>query len=197
VFAPSASAHYDLVGTDPAADSVVTELPAQISLTFSGNLLSDPGATVIEVVDSAGGSLLAGDPVVDGAVVTAPIAGTATGDVTVRWKVVYDDGHPGSDEFAFTVEAPAPPPTPTPTSSRAPFPTPTQTINPGPTTSPTPTVLPGPPMAAIDLTPWLIGGGVLLVAVGGAVTYLLVSRARRQQALEEGSSGRSEPPAGR
>lgn len=193
VLAPPASAHYELVSTDPAADSVVTTLPDQISLTFSGDLLADPGATVIEVVDATGVSLTAGDPAVEGGVVTQALSGDASGPITVRWKVVYDDGHAGSADFGFTVDAPAPTPTPTPTATPTPTDTPTPTASP----APTPTASPAPDAGGDAMLGWFIGGGVLVLAVAGAVTYLLVSRSRRLRALGTDPRTGSEPPAGR
>ena len=57
-----ASAHDELLSTDPAADSSLEALPAQLTLTFSGQLLAEPGATEVQATDAAGTSLIAGDP---------------------------------------------------------------------------------------------------------------------------------------
>ena len=43
--ASPASAHDELVSSDPAADAALEALPAQLTLTFSGELATDPGAT--------------------------------------------------------------------------------------------------------------------------------------------------------
>ena len=115
--AAPASAHDELVSTDPAAGAAVDALPAQLTLTFSGELATDPGATELQVTDAAGTSLANGDPVVADTTVTQPLAGAASGAITVLWKVVSSDGHPISGEYTFTVTAPAPSPTPTPTPS--------------------------------------------------------------------------------
>ncbi len=40
------SAHDELVSTDPAADAVLEAVPQRITLTFSADVLTDPGATV-------------------------------------------------------------------------------------------------------------------------------------------------------
>lgn len=207
VIAAPASAHDELTATDPAADSSVEALPAQLTLTFSGELAAEPGATELLVTDAAGTSLADGDPVVEGTNVTQALAGAASGAVTVLWKVVSSDGHPISGEFGFTVTAPpTPTPTPTPTSSATPSDTPT--VEP----TPTPTVAPVPADSGSAALPWVIGGLLLLAAVGGAVTYLLVSRARRlrdEEALRasaaeraagapvDGATPRSGPPADR
>jgi len=211
VAAAPASAHDELVSTDPAADSTVEELPAQLTLTFSGELATDAGATELQVTDAAGTSLGDGDPAVGGTSVTQALTGAVSGPITVLWKVVSSDGHPISGQFAFTVTAPATP-TPKPT-AETPAPTASATPSDTPSAEPTetPTVAPEPVDSSSAALPWIIAG-LLLAAVGGAVTYLLVSRARRLRAEEElragaaeaatggstgGSAPRSEPPADR
>ena len=207
--ASPASAHDELVSTDPAADSALDALPAQLTLTFSGELTTDPGATELEVTDAAGTSLAGGDPVVEGTVVTQPLTGAASGAVTVLWKVVSSDGHPISGQYAFTVTAPpTPTPTPTSTATAAPSESPTEAQ----TTAPTETPVPSGNGNDNTALPWIIGGLLLLAAVGGAVIYLLVSRARRirdEEALRasaaeaaaggppHASAPHSEPPADR
>jgi methionine-rich copper-binding protein CopC len=200
VFSASAArAHDELVSSDPASGATLEALPAALTLTFSGELFAGEGATEIAVTDAAGTSLVAGSPTVDDNVVTQPIAGSASGAVRVVWKVVSSDGHPISGEYSFAVEAPAP--TATPTATGAPTPTESATPTPEPTAAPTETPLPGPPMEAVDMRPWFIGAFVLLLAVAGAVLYLLVSRARREKALAEarepGSDADSDPSADR
>jgi methionine-rich copper-binding protein CopC len=176
--AAPASAHDEFISSDPAADAALEELPAQLTLTFSGALAADPGATELQVTDAGGTSLTDGDPVVEGTTVTQALTGAASGVVTVLWKVVSSDGHPISGEFDFTVTAP-PAPTPTPSAS------PTASASASPTAEPTPTPTETPVSAASDSTladvwPWIVGG-VLVAGVGGAVVYLLASRARRKR----------------
>ena len=183
IIAAPASAHDELVSSDPAADSALDALPAELTLTFSGELSTDPGATELQVTDAAGTSLVDGEPEVDGTVVTQPLTGAASGAVTVLWKVVSGDGHPISGELAFTVTAAPPTPIPTPSQSATVAPTETPEAEP----TPTPAETPVPVSADSSGVPWILLA-VLAVAVLGAVTYLLVSRARRQKALEEGAA---------
>ena len=68
--ASPASAHDELVSTDPAADTSLEALPAELTLTFSGELAADPGATELQVTDASGAVLADGDPLVEGTVVT-------------------------------------------------------------------------------------------------------------------------------
>jgi methionine-rich copper-binding protein CopC len=188
--AAPASAHDELVSTDPAADAVLDALPPQLTLTFSGELATDPGATELQVTDAAGTSLADGDPLVEGTVVTQPLSGAASGVVTVLWKVVSSDGHPISGEFAFSVPtAPTPTPTPTATATASPSETPVENATPAPVETAVPV-----DSGAASL-PWLLLA-VIGVALLGGVTYLLVSRARRQKALEAASAaGPAEAPA--
>jgi len=205
--ASPASAHDELVSSDPAADTSLEALPAELTLTFSGELATDPGATELQITDASGALLADGDPVVEGTVVTQPLSGAASGLVTVLWKVVSSDGHPISGDFGFTVTAP---PTPTPTATSAPSEDPTA----APTEEPTaePTEAPVPADSSNPALPWIIGGLLLLAAIGGAVAYLLISRAHRirdEEALRasaaeaaaggpvDGSGPRSEPPVDR
>ena len=204
--ASPAHAHDELVGSDPAADSTVEALPAQLTLTFSDTIATDEGASEVQVTDAAGTSLVAGAPAAQDTVLTQPLQGAASGVITVLWKVVSSDGHPTSGQFTFTATgAPTPTPTPTVTPTETPTPTPTETVEPTPTPTPEPE-----PASGSDAWPWIIGG-ILVAAVGGAVVYLLVSRARRlrdEEALRasaaEAAGGAastpgdgSEPPADR
>ncbi|MET0736511.1 MAG: copper resistance CopC family protein [Microbacterium sp.] len=177
--ASPAHAHDELIGSDPASGATLDASPAQLTLTFSAEIADDPGATEVQVTDAAG-TALAGAPSAQDNVLTVPLEGEASGAVTVLWKVVSSDGHPISGEFAFTV-TPAVTPTETPTATPTPEPTPSE--------EPSETATPSAPPATEDSStsdawPWIIGG-VLLVAVAGAVVYLLVSRARREKALAE------------
>ncbi len=81
LFVPAspAAAHDELVSTDPAAGATLEALPAQITFSYSADILTDAGATVIEVTDSSGASLAEGAPTVSGAEVTQALQGSASG----------------------------------------------------------------------------------------------------------------------
>ncbi|WP_345802292.1 copper resistance CopC family protein [Microbacterium sp. AZCO] len=198
-----ASAHDELLSSDPAADSSVDALPAQLTLTFSGLISTEPGANEVAVTDAAGASLVEGTPTVSDTVITQKLAGEASGVVTVLWKAVSSDGHPISGQYSFTVSGAS---TPTPTA------TPTESASATPAESPVATSTPtAPPTEEASETgpwPWVLLI-VALLAVAAAVIYLLASRARRQRALADsrrdtlpGGPGAapgpgSEPPAER
>lgn len=193
VFAPASPvfAHDQLVSTDPAADAVLDAMPAEITLTFSAELLGDGGSNVVEVTDAAGTPLAEGAAAVDGITVTQALSGAASGPVSVLWRVVSSDGHPISGEFAFTVEAPATPtaePTPT-ASSASPEPTMT-TMTPPPAETGAATATPSPDSEASASTPlpWIIGI-VIVLAVIGVVLYLLVIRPRSRNDASSTGSG--------
>lgn len=170
--ASPAQAHDELLSSDPAAGSTANALPAQVTLTFSGLLSADAGASEVAVTDAAGTSLVEGAPVVADTVLTQPLAGEASGVVTVLWKVVSSDGHPISGEYSFTVAA-----------ASAVSPEPTVTATPEPTASP-PDVPADGDSSLSDAWPWVVGG-LLVAAILGAVIYLLASRARRDRALSQ------------
>jgi copper resistance protein C len=192
VFAPASpvSAHDQLLSTDPAADAVLAALPAEITLTFSAELLGDGAANELQVTDAAGTALGDGAAVVDGVNVTQALTGPASGPITVLWRVVSSDGHPISGEFAFTVEAPA---TPTeapgePAPSATPEPTMTTMQTPEATAEASATPAPGTDSASASPLPWIIGI-VVVLAVIGVVVYLLVIRPRGRNDGATGGSG--------
>lgn len=197
--ASPAQAHDDLIGSDPSAGAALDALPAQLTLTFSAGIAADEGASVVEVTDAAGTTLADGSPSVSDNVLTQPLAGEASGAVTVLWKVVSSDGHPISGEFSFAVAAAAP--TPTETATAAPTESAAPDETPAPSTAPT--VAPedaGSDAAAV--WPWVLFG-LIAAAAAGVVAYLLVARARRDERPGEAGDGAaggasgpgSEPPA--
>lgn len=183
--ASPAQAHDVLTGSNPAADSTIETLPAQMTLTFSAVISAEPGASEVQVTDAAGTVLTDGAPSVQDNVLTQPLLeGAGSGTITVLWKVVSSDGHPISGQFAFTVTgAPTPTPTPTPTETTEPTPTPTATATVAPTETPEPTVAPEPTDSGDSTWLWIVFG-VIALAVIAAVVYLLTSRSRREKALE-------------
>jgi methionine-rich copper-binding protein CopC len=103
---PSALAHTELVSANPAKDSVVKELPTDVTLTFSEKLLivGIENPNKVEVFDSSG-QLLSGASVVNGALITAPTGINGNGVYTVKYHVAADDGHVVEGSYEFTVEA--------------------------------------------------------------------------------------------
>jgi len=160
--ASPAFAHDELIGAAPAAGSEVEALPSEIVLTFSGVLIDEPGATEVVVTDAAGTDLTGGDPTLDGTRLTQPLEGSASGEVTVIWRVVSSDGHPVSDEYRFTVAGDGAAVAPT-----------------GVEPSPTASAPEDPNMTGTDMTPWLWIGALVAVLGGGAVVLIAVQRSTR------------------
>ena len=154
--ASPAFAHDELVSSDPAADAVLTEAPAAVTLTFSAELTPGAGATEVQVLDAGGTVVNEGDAVTEGTTVTQPLAPElANGAYRVLWKVVSGDGHPVSGELAFTVQAAEPVPTAAPSESATPSEEPSE-------------VATSAPPASRDARPRRGGRCVLARAVGAA-----------------------------
>ncbi len=175
-----ASAHDELVSTEPAADAVLEASPPAVALEFSEDVLAVSASFVPTVILSGpSGEVALGDPAVDGKRVSAAVPeALAPGAYSVIWRVVSADGHPVSGTFAFSVSEAAPTPSASPASPTA-EPTPTTTpttavVAPRPSTSPTTTE---GTSSSSDLprTPGLVAGALALVAVAG----LLLARRRR------------------
>ncbi|RLK49683.1 copper resistance CopC family protein [Microbacterium telephonicum] len=149
--AAPAYAHDELIGSDPAIDSTVTALPDTITMTFSGIILADAGATEIDVLDASCASLATGNPSFDGTRVQQELTGDATGPVTVVWRVVSSDGHPVSGTWSFSVGNE---PGQTPCAEAA---------------------NPSSPASAFDPTLLIVVGAVLVV---GVVVVVLLARRR-------------------
>ncbi|WJL95369.1 copper resistance protein CopC [Microbacterium sp. ET2] len=178
----AASAHDELLGSDPTPGSTLDQAPAAITLTFSGLISQEPGATVIEVTDAAGTALVDGSPTTTDNVVSQPLTAAQPGAVTVLWKVVSSDGHPISGELSFTVaEGAAPSPTADATAAPAPdasaSPSPSASTAETSSASPSPADAGDPASATAAVVPWIIVG-IVAVAAGGAIVYLLLARAK-------------------
>lgn len=186
-----ARAHDALVQSSPAADSVVTSTPTEVSMTYSGELFDASSSVAVEVIDSSGANVAAAAPVVTDTTVTQPVEPvTASGVVTVRWRVVSSDGHPISGEYAFMVDVPVAPSPPS-----EPEPSVTATASDGPELSPatSPTTRPNTtdtvadaqdPQNGIGLPLLVTGAGVVVLGVA-ALVLLLTGRWRRQQVKQQ------------
>ena len=197
VTAVPASAHDELLVSDPADGASVQALPEEITLTFSAFPLDEPGATLVEVTDATGADLTSGDPVIDGTDVVQALEGPATGAVSVLWKIVSSDGHPIDGEFTFTVAGGAPSP-----SASAPAAPPGASAEPTPDDSAAPTAVvtatPTPADDGGDASSALIWTivGVVVAALVAAVAYLLISRSRRARRERDLTQARETAAAG-
>ncbi|MCU1431339.1 MAG: hypothetical protein JWP95_444 [Actinotalea sp.] len=184
--ATPAHAHDGLIGSDPSDGSVLTSVPSQVVLTFSGDQL-DLG-TVVAVVGPDGTSWSSGDAVVQGPTVTQPLApDMPAGAYAVDWRSAAGDGHVVEGSFAFTLDVPAAPSEPTPTGDPAPSGEP----SPEPVASPDPSgdvIAPSDPAdapsagspqpSAGPLVGWTVAG-LLLLALAVTAAVLVVRRRSR------------------
>lgn len=100
--AAPASAHDQLISSDPASDQELAEAPTTVSLTFSADVL-DMGAAVV-VSDAGGTDWVSAAPTIDGPTVTAALEpGMPDAGYEIRWRVVSSDGHPITGVVPFTV----------------------------------------------------------------------------------------------
>ena len=97
-----ASAHDDLVASDPTDGQRLATAPDLVTLTFSAKVLTI-GAAVV-VIDEFGHNWVTGEPEIDDGTVRAAVEpGMPDAGYEVRWQVVSRDGHPISGLIPFTV----------------------------------------------------------------------------------------------
>lgn len=183
LFAASpASAHDEVVATDPAADSVLTEAPEQLSITFSSDLLSIAelsSGTAVIVTDEGGTDWVDGEPTVQGDTATVALKdGMPDSAYRVTWQVVSSDGHPTSGEFAFAVEAGEAEATAEPTPAATPEITAEPTAEPEVAPSPTAT----PEAEEPNYLPGALIGLAGVLALIGIVVWVAVGRKRASDA---------------
>jgi methionine-rich copper-binding protein CopC len=102
-----------LLSTTPEAGSIATTAPTEVSLDFSGNLISGQGIqNLVTVTDEAGHQWQDGDAQVAGPALTSALCeGMPNGDYEVDYRVVYSDGHSEAKKYGFTLDDPAAPET--------------------------------------------------------------------------------------
>lgn len=100
--ARAASAHAELVATDPADGAVVEEAPEALTMQFTEDVSVRPDG--IRVLDGQGERVDAGTASAQGSDVTVPLEGTiADGTYVVAWRAVSADGHPIRGSYTFSV----------------------------------------------------------------------------------------------
>lgn len=98
-FAPAASAHTKLLKSTPERDGTVSAL-SEVSLVFSEPVKMPK----VLVRDASGTPRQTGTASAAGATVTQALpSGLAPGRYTVAYRVIAQDGHPLTEEFAFTL----------------------------------------------------------------------------------------------
>lgn len=180
--AHQASAHDQILSSDPAPNATLTVAPEEVTLTFSATILGV--GTKVLVTDAAGTDWVEGEPTSAGAVATVPLrAGMPNGALTIAWRVVSSDGHPISGTIPFNLDAPATGNTEGSAAPSAPaVVTPQESAAAQPSASPTTTVSaedggafgPDSPLRYV-----VIGiGGALVAAIIFLVVRLIITRKR-------------------
>jgi len=95
-----ASAHAQLVASDPKDGAMLDEAPAEAVLEFSERI--DAPSTQIAVTDATGAVVPTGAFAVDGVNLTIPLALPAPGPYTIAYRIVSVDGHRVDGSIAFT-----------------------------------------------------------------------------------------------
>lgn len=99
-----AQAHDVLLESDPAHNQILPAMPEVITLTYNNKLMQVPGASLIEVRDSAGKTVLSAQPKIDGPQASVQLKDLPTDAVyRVVWRVVSSDSHPIDGSFNFGV----------------------------------------------------------------------------------------------
>ncbi|MGH4017926.1 MAG: copper resistance CopC family protein [Pseudonocardiaceae bacterium] len=160
-----ASAHTQLIGSDPVDGSQLTSGPQRVGLTFNEPV--QVGFSTVTVVGPDGNQWQAGTPTEVGAVVSVPVRPLGpAGEYTIGYRVLSADSHPVSGAVRFTLTEPG---TGTGTGTAAP-PSATQAA---PGNDPRSATRQD---GAMPVWPWVLAAVVLLVA--GVAAALRVGRAR-------------------
>ena len=204
--APAAQAHNYLVGSNPSPDSVITEVPGAFSVTTNEALLDLSGSGsgfAIQVTDAAGLYYGDGCGVVDGGTYSSGATLGEAGTYRFLWQVISADGHTVSEEFTFTFEPSADAVT-SEGSTSAPVcgesvaePTEEPTTEPTavpdePSATETATPISAPETSAADPLPWVLGGGVALLAAAAVIAFALLGRRSTTSSDESDSPADSE-----
>jgi len=170
---PAALAHSNEVTSEPAADSVLDSVPADVTLTFDAPLL-EAGAAL--VVRSGDGAVVSTDPpIIDDRSITTTISDGGPGIYEVAYRIVSGDGHPVSGRYSFTVQGAAsevstsPSPEPVPSTSAmgidATAEQPAEPAEPQPSAS---------PVTALDSEQGARAPNVMLIGLGLVAVALLL-----------------------
>jgi len=181
--AAPASAHDQLVESQPASGEALTVSPPAVVLRFNEKVSTL--SSEIVVTDAAGQVAADAEAVIDGSTATLTLPGAlADGAYTVTWRVVSGDGHPVQGTFPFTVAVPAAATTPAPGPAATPTSTPTSTATTGPTATPEPTSSTGVTSApaAGNGTRLPLGWLAAVLVVLVAATAVVIARRRRARA---------------
>ena len=105
-------AHAGYERSEPPADTIIPESPAEVHIWFTQELFRRAGANTLVVFGSAGAQVDNDDARIDdddrSHMLVSLQSGLADGLYTVTWRTLsVEDGHEGSGDFSFTVDSEA------------------------------------------------------------------------------------------
>ena len=103
--APPASAHAELIDTDPDEGAVLEAAPDVVRLTFSEPVRGVPEG--VQVFDAEGEPIASSSRTSDTDLLVTLDEDVTDGTVAVAWRVVSVDGHPIAGTLSFSVGAPS------------------------------------------------------------------------------------------
>jgi len=104
---PPASAHTELIASDPKAATTLRQPPAQVTLTFNEPMDSRLAVVALTIGDREPARLdVAPGPDATELVATIPDGMVTGGTWRVTFRVTSADGHPVQGDLAFSVEEP-------------------------------------------------------------------------------------------
>jgi len=103
----AASAHAEVVGSDPSTGSVLAYAPVRVSVYFTQGV--QPFGRGLSVVGPDGRRADSGSVAVSGTRLWVPVAAAGEGTYVVAWQVIAADTHPSRGSFVFSVGHGSPP----------------------------------------------------------------------------------------
>ena len=101
---PPAFAHSELVSSNPSASVNIQQLPEQIELEFSEELLNFGTGNSISIMSPSGEDLGMGETSTEGAKITRLLNTTSeTGQFQVKYRVASADGHVLNGSYIFNL----------------------------------------------------------------------------------------------
>lgn len=161
-----ASAHAQLLSSDPADGASLAAPPTRIEFTYNEDI--NPAFAQVLVRDAAGTNIQISAPQVTGPIVRVTLQGAVpAGRVTAAYRVTSKDGHPIAGQIAFTVATGATGSSSGVGSTSAPdsrsaAPTPAATLAGAPTSADTDSLLPMYLLAGAGAIGLMVLGGLVL-----------------------------------
>lgn len=165
-----ASAHAQLVSSDPPADASLPTAPTRVTATFNEEL--EPAFAAMTVVGPDQGQWAAGPPEVSGTEMTMPVRPLGpAGTYTVNFRVTSADGHVVEGSWAFELTTPGTTAAAAPTAAARPEPT---------ETTASPQAAAPADSGGMPAWPFLVAAPVILIAAMSGIWVLGRWRAQRR-----------------